>query len=243
MMLRALALGVGLLVTAAVSAGAQSAVTGRVVDSFGQPLSSVSVTMLPETGGVPTRTLTRADGTYRVENLQDGTYRIDFALARFDVTRRNHVRVRNGVPVFGDATLHTSRTCHCSVVLVGLPRVFERSGQVLDTAGRPLARTRLELEVPILADASIGPSAGWSMYRNVSYADAEGRFSVLVPIELKSTLTASDTGFGPVTEMVTGSGAGPIVFRLPYVGVAGVEDHERFPRACRCEWNLFTHPD
>ena len=107
---------------------------------------------------------------------------------------------------FGDAALQSSRTCHCSVVLTGLPAVAER--------------------------------------RAVAHADAEGRFSVLAPVESDVPLTASDNGFAPVTQMVSGSGAGLIVFRLPHPGSAGqAENYERFPRGCRCPTDLITRPD
>ena len=221
---------------------AQNGVTGRVVDAGGEALSGVSVMMMPESGGAATMTRTGGDGTYRFDNVTDGTYRIDFELARFDVTRRNNVRVRNGATVFGDVALQTSRTCHCNVVLTGLPALAERSGQVLDTAGRPLPRARLELVLP--SNWDIRPDPGSTNFRAVAHADAEGRFSVFAPVESNVPLTASDTGFAPVTQMVSGSGAGLIVFRLPHLGSAGqAENYERFPRGCRCPSNLITRPD
>lgn len=225
------------------SIAAQSGVTGRVVDSGGVPLSGVSVSMMPESGGAAAVTRTGADGTYRFDNVKDGTYRIDFDLARFDVARRNNVRVRNGATVFGDVGLQTSWSCHCNVVITGLPAVAERSGQVLDTAGRPLPRARLEMVIPIPANSDIRPSPGATNFHAVAHADAEGRFSVLAPVESNAALTASDTGFAPVTRMISGSGVGLIVFGLPYLGPGGWrENYERFPRGCRCPTNLFTHP-
>jgi len=222
---------------------AQNGVTGRVVDSGGEPLSGVSVMMMPESGGAWTMTRTGGDGTYRFANVKDGTYRIDFELARFDVTRRNNVRVRNGATVFGDVALQTSWTCHCNVVFTGLPAVAERSGQVLDTAGRPLPHARLEMVLP--ANSDIRPLPGETTFRAVGHADAEGRFSVFAPVESNWPLTASDTGFAPVTQTVSGAGAELIVFRLRHLDSATgqAENYERFPRGCRCPTNLIAHPD
>src|SRR5688572_8917076 len=149
---------------------AQEAVVGRVVDTVGQPLPGVTVTMMPAASGEQRRTTTAGDGTYRFDQVADGLYRMDFELLAFDVTRRNSVRVRSGSSTFADATLRLSpMACEC-VLVTRLPRVAKRSGRVVDEAGRPLPRARLEIAVPIAAEAGAVPEST----SEVTYADAEG---------------------------------------------------------------------
>ena len=217
---------------------AQQDVVGRVVDTIGKPLPGVTVTMMPAAGGEQTRTTTAGDGTYRFDKMSDGMYRVDFELVGFDVTRRNFVRVRNASSTFADATLRLSSMCEC-VSVTGLPRVAQRSGLVVDEKGRPLPRARLELAVPIPAEPGVAPASTW---REVRYADTEGRFSVLAPITGTWPLTASDSGFRPATQQISASAAEPITFRLFFTGTGPeLPDYERFSRGCRCSGDLFTH--
>src|SRR5262245_7215647 len=99
---------------------AQSAVTGRVVDTAGQPIPGVLVKMLRASGGTQTGTVTSADGTYRYEKVPDGNYRVDFELLGFEAIRRNYVVVRDGRSTFADATLRVRAICEC-VTVTGLP--------------------------------------------------------------------------------------------------------------------------
>lgn len=226
------------VVTTALSciALAQEGVVGRAVNTAGQPIPGVTVLMIPATGGTPRRTTTGGDGTYRFEKVPDGVYRVDLDVLGFDVTRRNHLRVRNGASAVGDATLKVSPLCEC-VVATGLPRVVQRSGRVVDHAGRPLPRARLELTVPLRPP---GVAYG-STWREVRYADTEGRFSVNAPIETSWRLTVSDSGFRPVTQQISGSSTELIVFKLSYIGLDSVAEHEILNQGCRCGSDLFTH--
>ena len=217
---------------------AQQGVAGRVVDTIGKPMPGVTVTIMPAAGGEQTRTTTAGDGTYRFDEMADGIYRVDFELVGFDVTRRNFVRVRNGSSTFADATLRVSSMCEC-VSVTGLPRVAQRSGRVVDETGRPLPRARLEIAVPIPAEAGVAPASTW---REVRYADTEGRFSVLAPVAGAWALIASDSGFRSVTQQVSGSPTEPLVFTLFFTGTdTGFQVYERFSRGCRCSGDLFTH--
>ena len=216
---------------------AQQGVVGRVVDTIGQPLPGVTVTMMPAAGGEQRRTTTAGEGTYRFDSLADAMYRVDFELRGFDVTRRSFVRVPRGASTFADATLRLSAICEC-VSVTGLPRVAQRSGRVVDETGRPLPRARLEIAVPIPAEAGVAPASTW---REVRYADTEGRFSVLAPVAGAWALTASDSGFRPVTQQVSGSATEPLVFTLFFTGIGPPTEYERFSQGCRCSGDLFTH--
>jgi hypothetical protein len=139
--------------------------------------------------------------------------------------RRNHVRVRQDATAHVDGTLSVSGICECiEVVQTGLR---ERSGQVVDESGRPIAHARLELVSPLRHD--------------VAYASNDGRFRVRLPVSGNWPLTASDSGFRPLKLQVSGSADVPIVLRLPHVGTTSVPDVERLKRGCRCPSDLFTH--
>lgn len=200
-------------------------IAGRVSDSIGQAVPGAWVTILPQAGGTATRMQTGADGAYRISRLAEGTYRVDFDLLGFDLTRRNHVRVTADSIARADVSLHISAICEC-VTRVREHDLRERSGQVLDEQGRPLPHARLEIG---------------GRYSEVAYADAQGRFSVRLPAKEEWPLTASDSGFARNRQKVSGSGAAAIVLRLAFASATALPDSERFARGCRCPGDLFTH--
>lgn len=205
----------------------QSAVlTGRVVDAKGWTMPGVSVSAMPGAGGPTARAATNLDGAYRFEALPDGTYRLDFDLYGFDIIRRNNVRVQAAAPARIDATLVVSARCECvqRARPIGLE---ERDGRVVDEAGRPLPHARLEIVSPAR--------------RDMAYAGADGRFRVRLPTTDAWPLTVSDSGFGAVSQLLSGSAAEPIVLTLRHTGLAGLPDLERLTRPCRCHGDLFTH--
>jgi hypothetical protein len=199
-------------------------ISGTVAGAAG-PIPGVSVTVLPSSGGIAKRTATGDTGAYRLEALVEGTYRVDFDVSGFDLIRRNHVRARSGAAATVDATLPVSSICECMGFVPATP-VRERAGQVVDESSRPLPHARLEV---------VSPSR-----REVGWADNEGRFQVRLPVEGAWRLTASDSGFRPVTQKVSGSGR-PILLKLSHDAAAVVPDHQRFSRGCRCPGDLFTH--
>lgn len=220
---------IGLAVALSHAVSAQEGVVGRAVDSVGQPLPGVTVTITAPAGGEQRRTTTAGDGKYRFDKLADGIYRVDFELLGFDMTRRNFVRVRNGSSTVADATLRVSAICEC--VMATGPPVAKRSGRVVDEAGRPLPFARLEIAIPITAPGVVPASTR----REVAYADAEGRFSLFAPVDGTWPLTASDSGFRSVTQQVSASVVEPIVFRLFFTGTGPeVPDEEHFSEHCLC---------
>jgi hypothetical protein len=203
-----------------------ASIVGQVVDAMAQALPGVSVTTIPQAGGIVKRTTTGRDGSYRFEGLPNGTYRVDFDLQGFDLLRRNHVRVRSPETAQVGGTLAVSALCECIDATPAIA-VRERDGQVVDDFHRPLPHARLEI---------LGSSR-----REVAYANGEGRFRARLPADGAWPLTASDTGYGEVTERVSGTSAAPAVLTLARDGKAPIPDTERFSRACRCPGDLFTH--
>jgi hypothetical protein len=208
------------------SSGNSTSITGRIVDGAGYPVPGVSVAARRDAKKAVSRTTTGADGTYQFERLSEGTYHVDFQLLGFDITRRNNVRVRKDAPASVDATLFVSGICDCVRVLEPLD-LRERSGQVVDTSGRPIDHARLEIVS--------------SLHHEFRYTDSEGRFLVRVPIVESWPLTASASGFGTVTLQVSAASDRPIVLKLPYVGTT-LPDTERFRAPC-CPNELFRHGD
>lgn len=203
-------------------------ISGRVVDASGTPIPGVSVTTTEERGGNTSVETTGSDGTYQFKRMADGTYRIDFEAQWYDVLRRNHVRVRANSPAVADAPLALSPIdCECVNVLPRTP-IRERVGQVTDESGRPLAHARLQIVSPA--------------YQEVAHADSEGRFRVRVPVSKSWPLTASDSGFGAVTQEVSGDTEGPVIFKLPRSGTTNLPDTEHLNNGgWRCLGSLFTH--
>ncbi len=218
------ALGIAIGVHVGSSAKTPS-IVGHALDSAGYPIPGVAITAMPEAGGIVKRAMTAADGAYQFESLPEGTYRLDFDILGFDLTRRNHVQVRLDAATYVDATLSVSSVCECVQVIDSDLR--ERAGQVVDEFGRPVAHARLEISS--------------QTRREVSYADNEGRFRVRLPVAESWTLTASYGDLGAVKQQVTWAADVPIAFRLPHIDTTSIPDMERFNRGCRCPGDLFTH--
>ena len=94
---------------------------------------------------------------------------------------------------------------------------------MIDKNGHPLPHARVEL---------IG--------RQVMSTDREGRFLIRVPVNEAWALTATDTGFRPVTQQVSGADAASVVLILEYVGTTGVPDVQRFG-GCQCDGYLLPY--
>lgn len=225
-----LSVTIGFAIARALDAGIieSPSISGRVVDAAGNPIPGVAVTTTEECGGNPALEMTGSDGTYQFKRLADGTYRIDFEVQWYDVLRRNHVRVRANSTTVADATLALSPIdCECVNAVPRTP-IRERVGQVTDELGRPLAHARLQIVSPA--------------YREVAHADSEGGFRVRIPVNERWPLTASDSGFGAVTQKVSGDAEDPVIFGLPRSGTTNLPDIEHLNNGgCRCRGGLFTH--
>ena len=185
------------------------------------------VTIVPAGGGVAQHTTSDANGRYHFDTVPGSTYRVDFALAGFELTRVNHVRIGAGAAASIDAVLRVGKPCEYPQ-----PRpVPEASqpveGQVLDEAGRPLPHASIELD--------------GNRHFERSIADRNGRFLVRLPLDGMSQLTVFDSGFTRVTQQVSAAAANPLVFRLRFTGLQDVEDDERLDRRWQCSYDLFTH--
>ena len=217
--------------------GTAGTVRGRVTDARGAPLPGVTVTAMPQLGGVIAKATTRVDGSYEIGRLLGGAFRVDFDLRGFDLARQNLVRIRDGASVDLDVSLRISTTCEC---IVGWPnehprsspRLRLRTGQVLNAVGQPLPHAQLAVRIPAVED---GGSEG-------ANADEGGYFTVRAPLDQPWQLTAVDTGFGPETLSLSASPSIPLVFHLAPLAAADIRPSERLGRACRCGSDLFTHP-
>ncbi len=199
-----------------------ASITGVVRDGINRVIPGVTIIAVPESGGLSRHTTSGSDGAYRFEGLPDGTYRVDFELRGFDVVRRNHVRVRGGAEARADAALPVRVLCECITAEPQSPWA-QRAGQVIDKAGYPLPHARIEL---------VG--------REAMYADSEGRFLIRLAVKETWPLKATDTGFGAVTQEVSGADAASVVISLEYGDAAGVADLERFG-GCECHGYLFPY--
>ena len=223
-------IGVSFVLTISVIAvpSAQApAIAGRITDASGAILPGAMVTIVPEGGGIAQHTTCDDFGQYRFEAVPDGTYRIDFALPGFDLTRVNHVRIGAGAPARIDAVLRVGRPCEYPQRRPVPEASQPIEGQILDEVGRPLPHATVELA----ADGHF----------ERSFTDREGRFLVRVPVDGTSQLTAYDSGFERVARQVSVTPANALVFRLRYTGTQDVEDHERLDRRWQCSSDLFTH--
>src|SRR5215471_2816733 len=159
--------GLGMAPPGASAVAASGSIAGHVSDSAGQPMTGTLVTAVPQRGGPATRTMTDSRGEYRLEGLPENTYRVDFMLLGFEVTRRNAVGVRTGASANADAVLFVRAQCEC--VTIGFPASARTlAGQVVDEADRPLPGARLEIAGPM---------------RESSRADSEGRFGLRLAAE------------------------------------------------------------
>ena len=195
---------------------AQSAsIAGVVRDGSGRVIPGVTVTTIPQSGGLVRHTTSGGDGSYRFDGLPDGTCRVDFDLRGFELIRRNHVRVSRDTGVNIDAVLPVRAICECVAIDPPSPWA-QRLGQVIDKTGRPLPHARIEV---------VG--------RQVMSTDSEGRFLIRVPVNETWSITATDTGFRSVTQQVSGADAATVVLSLDYEGTTGVPDVQRFG-GCEC---------
>jgi len=195
---------------------AQSAsIAGVVRDGNGGVMPDVTVTTIPQSGGLMRHTTSGSDGSYRFEGLPDGTYRVDFAVLGFELVRRNHVRVSRDTEANVDTVLPLRVICECMTLEPPSPWA-QRLGQVIDNTGHPLPHARIGVD------------------RQVMSTDSEGRFLVRVPVNETWSLTATDTGFQPVTQQISGADAATVVLSLDYEGTTGVPDVQRFG-GCECQ--------
>jgi len=196
-----------------------SAIEGEVKDEAGQRLPGVEVVVIPQRGGVATRTTSDGNGAYHVASLRQETYRVDFWLPGFQGTRHNHVQPGADGYARVDSILVIAPLCEC--VQTG-PSPASRTvrGHVVDEAGEPLPHALLEFA---------GPTR-----REIAWSDVEGHFAVSPPAAGPWSVIASDSGFQPVTLEVSTATTGPLVFRLRFRGAQDLPPTERFKRGCAC---------
>ena len=217
-----LVLSLMLIAPGAVVVAQSASIAGVVRDGNGGVIPGVSVTTIPQSGGLLRHTASGSDGSYRFDGLPDGTYRVDFDLRGFELVRRNHVRVSRDTEANVDAALPPRMICECITLEPPSPWA-QRPGQVVDMSGRPLPHARIQL---------VG--------REDAYTDNEGRFFIRVPVYESWPLTASDTGFRSITERVSGADSATVVLSLEHENTTGVPDVQRFG-GCECSGYLLPY--
>jgi hypothetical protein len=213
--------------TSTVAVAQSIRIAGHVVDNAGAGLPGVVAMAIPQRGGDTRTVVSGTNGTYAFEDLPEGTYRVDYDLPGFDLTRRNLVPVRGGETTRVDVTLQVTAICEC-IARAGLDqsRLTVHVGQVVDPSGRPLPHAQLEI---------VGPGGSETVYANL-----EGRFQVRLSPADRWPLTARDSGFGAVTMKVSGGTRAPLLFRLPNTDTRKLPAVERLVRPC-CPTDLFAN--
>src|SRR5215470_12408948 len=80
-------------------------ISGRVTDPTGAPIPAVQVSLVQTENNFHYTAITNADGIYRVQSLQPGTYRVTFEAAGFKRGVHESVPVRVGDVRPVDATM------------------------------------------------------------------------------------------------------------------------------------------
>ncbi len=159
-----------------------SAVSGRVVDDTGMPVTrfTVSATSLDLAGlgnsllGGNSRRFDSEDGTFVLEGLHEGNWRLD-------------VRAKGFVDNEGREATLPHDVERLDFVMV---RAATLSGVVLDSSGRPAAKALVRVERDV--ERSFG---GWSTGDKSSDAtDEQGRFEIADAPNGKVRVVASSTG-------------------------------------------------
>lgn len=105
------ALAVLVVAPVATAQSTQGAIEGRVVDSSGEPLPGVSVTVSsPALIGGPRTVVTGPGGDYRVVSLPPGVYEVEFQLQSYQTVDQQGVRVNIGASAEIDATMTSEFT-------------------------------------------------------------------------------------------------------------------------------------
>jgi len=204
---------------------AAGSIEGQVRGLDRQPIPGAHVTITPEGGGSSVYAISGGDGAYHTDTLPDDTYRIDFDIPGFDLTRHHHAHVRSNEPTRVNASLVVSSICEC--ISSGIATTAGIAGEVVDESGRPLPHARLAIVLPSWVETA--------------FADRAGRFVVGAPAEGVLQLTASDSGFEAVTTAVSKGTVAPLVLKLRYRGTQGLPASERLNQGCRCTGSVFKH--
>jgi protocatechuate 3,4-dioxygenase beta subunit len=237
-------------------------VSGEVVDTAGKPVARVTVSAREATGrrrfqywGSSGRTMTRDDGTFTLDGLRPGSYRV---VASRDAWWGDELRApgKTDDDVQGEKVeVAGGRTARARIVVESQSGVI--SGRVVDGKGVAVSDAFLDAERE--SDAA-GASAGgatrsmrWSWRRDPVLTDTEGRFRIekLSPgrytvrayrkgggeaiaegVAVDSTITMTIRQTASIAGTVTAAGGAPDIFSISVRDPAtGFERSERFFRS------------
>ena len=101
-----------------------SAITGRVTDTTGAVVPNCAVRVVQPTTNFTSNTITNADGIYRVQSLQPGSYRIEFETQGFKKVVREDVLLTSGNTLAVDQALTVGNVTE-SVEVTGATGILE----------------------------------------------------------------------------------------------------------------------
>jgi hypothetical protein len=101
-----------------------STITGRVTDSTGAVIPTVTVTVVQVTTNFTFSALTNQEGIFRVPSLNPGAYRVTFEAQGFKKLVREGVELRTGDTLAVDASLQVGNVTE-SVEVTGAPPLLE----------------------------------------------------------------------------------------------------------------------
>jgi Carboxypeptidase regulatory-like domain len=120
---------------------------GRVIDSQAGPIAGATVSLLDPAGNAIRRTISEADGSFRIADVAPGSYIVRVELAGLVVLTRTLV-VRGSLPV--ELTLQTGPTVAESIVVRGdagsntTERPWTLAGDAVREVGEPLPSQRVQ---------------------------------------------------------------------------------------------------
>jgi len=158
-----------------------NSISGRVTDPDGKGIRGVTVTASRESGGSgdPARSATAptgADGSYRLDAVDVGTYRV--------MARGTGYRAADAYPVVvSDDTPNPTAD-------LTLERGWILKGRVVDPDGRPLNGAMIIIAAP-------GQAESGALSTN---SDASGTFRITAPAEGPMSVTALANGFAPAVQ-------------------------------------------
>jgi carboxypeptidase family protein len=224
-----------LLLTAAPVSVAQSSATiaGRVVDRAGRGLPGADVSARPVGAGPLVRAVSGEDGTYRLERLAAGTYRVTVSLDGWDAARDNRVLVGAGATATINATLDIGVVCECIEPPARPTRRGLYIGYVADTLGHALPFAM----VTITGSGLPRPERG--------YADAAGNYTAYLPPG-SYRFTFTYPGFQTLTRddmPAIGGWSERLNVRLePEPAPDGAPAEQLLRIGCRCPGQVFERP-
>jgi hypothetical protein len=224
-----------LLVAGATGPVAQSAgtIAGRVVDRADRGLPGAAVSARPIGVGPLVRTVSGEDGSYRLERLPAGTYRVTVSLEGWNAIRHNRAVVAAGATAAVNTTLDVGVLCECIEPPARSARRGLYIGYVADALGHGLPFAMITVTGSTLPRPERG------------YADAAGNYTAYLPPG-SYTFRFSFPGFQTLTRddmPAIGGWSERLNVRLePEAPPDGAPAEQTLRIGCLCPGRVFERP-